>query len=84
MKLVIERSPDGSGALFHADTHDRHVQPPPDAPEAGAFAELAAKNQELSARIEAAWEEAGLPTFKRYLREDLARRKAAINRPANF
>src|SRR5437763_850900 len=25
MKLVIERSPDGQGHLFRADTHDRHI-----------------------------------------------------------
>src|SRR4051812_9270420 len=29
MKLVIERSPDGHGHLFRADTHDRHVRPAP-------------------------------------------------------
>jgi hypothetical protein len=80
MKLVIGRSPDGTCALFRADTHDRHVQPKPDSHEAAAFAELARKNQELAQRIEARWDENGLPTFKRYLREDLARRLGA--RPA--
>jgi hypothetical protein len=76
MKLVIERSPDGVRALFRADTHDRHVQPKPDSPEAAVFAELARKNQDLAQQIESAWDESGLATFKRYLREDLARRKS--------
>ena len=74
MKLVIERSPDGTRALFRADTHDRHVQPKPDSPEAAAFAELARKNQELAQTIESKWDDSGLPTFKQYLRDDLARR----------
>ena len=52
LKLVIERSPDGAGALFRADTHDRHVQPKPDSPEAVVFAELLRKNQELAQQIE--------------------------------
>jgi hypothetical protein len=77
MKLVIERAPDGSRPLFRADTHDRHVQPAPDSPEAAAFAQLSRENQSLSQRIEAAWDEHGLPTFKGFLREDLARRRDA-------
>lgn len=82
MKLVIERSPDGVGALFRADTHDRHVQPKPDSPQAAAFAELARKNLDLAQQIEAAWDEHGLATFKRFLRDDLARRrKEALGNP---
>jgi len=34
------------------------------------------KNQSLASRIEAAWESGGLPTFKSFLRQDLARRQA--------
>jgi hypothetical protein len=77
MKLVIERSPDGAHALFRADTHDRHIQPKPNSPEATAFAELAHSNQELAQKIESSWDEAGVPTFKRFLKDDLARRRAA-------
>lgn len=79
MKLVIERAPDGQTPLFRADTHDRHVQPKPGSAETAAFAELAGKNQELSSRIEHAWEQAGLATFKQYLRDDLARRRTAMS-----
>lgn len=77
MKLVVERSPEGRSHLFRADTHDRHIQPPPGSKEADAFRELMAKNLSVANAIEAAWEAAGLPTFKQYLREDLARRKSA-------
>ena len=75
MKLVIERSPDGQGHLFRADTHDRHIAVAPDSREYAAFRELRENNEALAARIEAAWESGGLPTFKSYLRDDLARRR---------
>ena len=81
MKLTIERSPDGVHTLFRVDTHDQHVQVKPDAPEAAAVAELTRRNQSLAQQIEAAWEENGLVTFKKYLREDLARRTGASETP---
>jgi hypothetical protein len=34
------------------------------------------RNQRVSEKIETAWADQGLPTFKTYLREDLARRKS--------
>jgi hypothetical protein len=77
MKLVIERSPDAEHALFSADTHDRHILAKPDSSEAMAFAELVRNNQDLSKQIETKWDEAGIPTFKRFLRDDLAKRRTA-------
>ncbi len=77
MKLAVERSPDGKAYLFRADTHDGHVQPAPGSSEQAAFRELTEKNRALADAIEAAWDEQNLPTFKRFLRNDLARRKAA-------
>lgn len=74
MKLVIERSPSNS-YLFRADTHDQHICPNPQSPEQKALRELMSRNHEFAGTIEAAWEEAGLPTFKSYLRQDLAKRK---------
>lgn len=76
MKLMIERSPDGHGALFRADTHDRHIQVDASSREYAAFRELMEKNQSLASQIETAWEANGLATFKGYLRQDLARRQA--------
>src|SRR5438552_12680340 len=77
MKLALEPAPDGSRYLFKADTHDRHICPAPSAPEYSAFCDLMQQNQQMAERIEAAWAEQGLPTFKSYLQEDLARRKQA-------
>jgi hypothetical protein len=76
MKLVIERAPNGRACLFRADTHDRHIRPAPDSRDYKAFAELMAKNQALSEQIESEWAKRGVPTFKEYLRQDLARRAA--------
>jgi hypothetical protein len=76
MKLVIECAPIGSGPLLRADTHDRHIAPPPGSPAHDAFASLMVKNGEIATAIEAAWTEAGLPTFKQMLRDDLKRRGA--------
>jgi len=77
MKLAIDPRPDSQGFLFRADTHDRHVCPPPTSKEYPLFCDLMGKNQKLSQQIETAWAEAGLTTFKTYLRDDLARRQAA-------
>lgn len=77
MKLVVERSPDGHGHLFRADTHDRHIRPREGSPEAAQFQILMEFNQQTAEKIEAAWADAGLMTFKAYLRQDLARRSAS-------
>jgi hypothetical protein len=74
MKLSIDQRPDREGYFFRADTHDRHICPPPASKEHAAFCELMDKNQQLSQEIETAWAEKGVPTFKTYLKEDLARR----------
>ena len=76
MKFMIERSPDGQGYLLRADTHDAHIQPRAGSREMGAFAELMRQNRVIADAIEAKWEGMGLPTFKKFLREDLERRKA--------
>src|SRR5688500_1638053 len=76
MKLVIERSPDGQGHLLRADTHDAHCRPAPGSRDYAGFCQLMDQNRQVAERIEAAWEVLGLPTFKAYLRNDLAKRKA--------
>ncbi|WP_428939290.1 hypothetical protein [Fontivita pretiosa] len=75
MKLVVEPSPNGQGYLFRADTHDRHISLPPDHPEYEAIAKMRRENQQVAEAIEAGWQEAGIPTFKSFLREDLSRRQ---------
>ena len=75
MKLSLDLSPDGQRFLYRVDTHDAHACPAPDSPDHAAFRHLMERNQQLSSKIEAAWAAAGLPTFKSYLRDDLARRQ---------
>jgi hypothetical protein len=77
MKLIVDRAPDGHGYLLRADTHDAHIQPAPGSRERAAFKELMTRNHAMADAIEAAWEAQNLPTFKKFLREDLARRKAS-------
>lgn len=76
MKLVVHRAPTGGGFLFRTDTHDAHCRPDPSSREYGVFCALMDQNRVTAEAIEAAWEEAGLPTFKKFLRDDLARRQA--------
>ena len=76
MKLVIERSPDGQHHLFRADTHDQHCCPEPSSREYSAYCQLMEMNQKVAQQIESAWAAEQLPTFKTFLKEDLARRRA--------
>ncbi len=86
MKLVIDPCPhaasDSSASacrgydfLFRADAHDQHLHAPPGSPDAAWLASIRQSNKDLVERIEAAWSGAGLPTFKDFLRAQLAARK---------
>ena len=77
MKLSLDRAPDGRGYVLRANTHDQHCCPYPRSREYNAFVQLMANNHRIALAIETAWESAGLPTFKTYLRQDLLRRTAA-------
>ncbi len=79
MKLVIDRAPDGRAYLLRVDTHDAHCQPRPGSREQVAFAELSRHNRVVADVIESAWESDGLLTFKKFLRDDLDRRRAAAD-----
>jgi len=81
MKLLVERSPDKQGFLFKADTHDKHICPLPTSREFASFKQLMETNEKLAQAIEAKWAKESVPTFKTYLREDLARRQARGNKP---
>jgi hypothetical protein len=78
MKLAIEERPDGRGAFFRADSHDRHIGPQPGTEEARLFLELREKNAAIARAIEEAWEAEGIPTFRAFLREDLLRREGSM------
>jgi hypothetical protein len=58
--------------LLSVNTHDHALALDPNAPDAEAFMALQAENHRLKLAIENAWDEAGLPTFPRYLKDYLA------------
>ncbi len=82
MKLTIERINEDSDFFFKADTHDRHCCPRPESPEYHAFLSLMEANEALSKQIESEWVAAGIPTFREFLRDDLARRQNATRTSA--
>jgi hypothetical protein len=89
MKLVIDPCPRaaartaasstcrGYDFLLRVDAHDQHLHAPAGSPDADWLASIRQRNQELVEKIEAAWSAEGLPTFKDYLRFQLAARKQA-------
>ena len=76
MKMIIENRPAGPGVIFRADAHDTHLHAPPDSADAPLLAKLRVSNQQMVEKIEAAWVAAGVPTFRDYLRQELADRRA--------
>jgi hypothetical protein len=76
MKLAIELAPDGNSFLFKADSHDRHICPPAGSAEYDAFMTLRKENARIGEAIDNAWEQEGVPTFKSFLRDDIARRQS--------
>jgi hypothetical protein len=85
MKLQIQPWPNAAGFLLSVNTHDQVLAIDPNSADAPAFRELQAENQRLKESIEQAWDQAGLPTFLRYLRDYLENRgdPAAAAEPAS-
>jgi hypothetical protein len=69
MKLQIQPWPNEAGFMLSVNTHDQVAGIALEGTDAQAFRDLQAENQRLKERIEEAWDEAGLPTFLRYLRD---------------
>ncbi len=69
MKLQVQPWPTSLGFLVSVNTHDQVLAPEPGSSEADAFQRLQEHNQRIKSEIELAWDEAGLPTFLRYLRD---------------
>jgi hypothetical protein len=78
MKLSVERINPDLDFFFKADTHDKHCCPSPESREYKVFLALMESNEAVAKKIEAAWGEAGVPTFREFLRADLARRQDAL------
>jgi hypothetical protein len=72
MKLQIQPWDSPQGFLLSVNTHDQVLALNPDAPDAEAYRSLQAENQRVKESIELAWDDAGLPTFHRYLRDYIA------------
>lgn len=77
MKLQVQPWPNAAGFLLSVNTHDQVLSIEPHSPDSDAFRGLQAENQRLKESIEQAWDQAGLPTFLRYLREYIASRTEA-------
>jgi hypothetical protein len=69
MKLQVQPWPNPSGLLLSVNTHDQALALNLNPSDADAFRSLQAENQRLKEAIEQAWDQAGLPTFLRYLRD---------------
>ena len=72
MKLQIQPWDVKDGFLLSVNTHDHALALDPAAPDAAAFMQLQNENQRLKQAIENTWDQDGLPTFPRYLRDYLA------------
>jgi hypothetical protein len=77
MKLVVDCRQSSAGCIFRADTHDAHCRPPAGSREAAMYQQLVDANREIATAIEHAWEAKGIPTFKTFLKQDLARRASS-------
>jgi hypothetical protein len=69
MKLQMQPWPNIAGFMLSVNSHDQVSGLDTGAEGAQAFRELQAENQRLKEAIEEAWDDAGLPTFLRYLRD---------------
>ena len=69
MKLQIQPWENEAGFMLSVNTHDQVAGLDVGAADAQAFRELQAENQRLKEAIEQAWDDRGLPTFLRHLRE---------------
>jgi len=75
MKLQIQPWPNDAGFMLSVNTHDQVAGVSLGDVDAQAFRELQTENQRLKEAIEQAWDEAGLPTFLRYLRDYIESRR---------
>ena len=77
MKLSVDHVPNSGEWVLTVDSHDRQLLAAVDESERPALETLLRRNAETKTRIERRWNEAGLPTFERYIRGRLAERRGA-------
>lgn len=73
MKLRICRPPKDSEFLFTVDSHDAVLKAPPESPDYEPLQELKRYNAAVADAVVRAWEDADLPTERRYLRSRIRR-----------
>ena len=73
MKLQVQPWSNAAGFMLSVNTHDQ-VAGLDLAADAEGFRELQRENQRLKELIEQQWDEVGLPTFLRYLRDYIRNR----------
>ena len=78
MKLQIQPWPNEAGFMLSVNTHDQVAGVNLSEVDAQAFRDLQAENQRLKEPIEQAWDDAGLPTFLRYLRDYIESRRGLV------
>jgi hypothetical protein len=83
MKLQIQPWITDAGFMLSVNTHDQVSGIDLSSVDAQAFRELQAENQRLKEAIEQSWDNDGLPTFLRYLR-DYIENRAADSGPGGF
>lgn len=72
MKVRISCPPLERSYLFSVDAHDACLQVPPTSPDYAPLEELKRYNARVVAAVTAAWDAAGLPTERNYLRWKIA------------
>lgn len=80
MKLGVDHVPDTDDWVLTVDSHDRQLLAVIQNNERAALEALLRLNSDLKTRIERRWNEAGLPTFERYIRGRLGQRGGAEGR----
>jgi hypothetical protein len=78
MKLQVQPWINDAGFMLSVNTHDQVTGIDLAAVDAQAFRELQAENQRLKEAIEQSWDDAGLPTFLRYLRDYIENRAGEV------
>lgn len=81
MKLQIQPWPNPAGFMLSVNTHDQVLALDPNSSDMPAFRDLQSENQRLKEQIEQSWDEAGLPTFLRYLRDYIEQRTSEAPTP---
>ncbi len=71
MKLRLSRPPRDAVFLFSVDAHDAFLSAPAGSPDFAMLEELKRHNATIAAAIMSAWNDAGLPTERNYMKDKI-------------